>query len=210
VQLSSARLISPGAMACYQSIDGGASPPLSIVLPQPSSLVPSGIRRHQRFIACLKLRGETNLKSLSDISIGELSRQSDCTIETIRYYERIGLLPKPRRESGRFRRYGAEDIRRLRFIRRARQLGFSLKDVRQLLRLAPGPREAVCAEARQIAAAHVAEVRAKIADLRVLERILAGAICACHAAQGPACPIIEAIRSDPSPSDPELASHHHR
>jgi MerR family transcriptional regulator, mercuric resistance operon regulatory protein len=182
-------------------------------LHRPSATILAGAvghRRHQRFIACLRLRGETSLKSLSDISIGELSRQSDCAIETIRYYERIGLLPKPRRESGRFRRYGAEDIRRLRFIRRARQLGFSLKDVRQLLRLAPGPREAVCAEARQIAAAHVAEVRAKIADLRVLERILAGAICACHAAQGPACPIIEAIRSDPSPSDPESASHHHR
>jgi MerR family transcriptional regulator, mercuric resistance operon regulatory protein len=132
------------------------------------------------------------LTSLSDISIGDLSRQSECHVETIRYYERIGLLPKPRRQ-GRHRRYGADDVARLRFIRRARQFGFRLEDVRVLVRLASGTREVVCAEARQLAAARVAEVRAKIADLQAMERILTGAICQCDAARGSACPIIEVI-----------------
>jgi MerR family transcriptional regulator, mercuric resistance operon regulatory protein len=131
--------------------------------------------------------------SLSDISIGELSRRTDCNVETIRYYERIGLLPKPRRQGGRYRRYDADDVSRLRFIRRARQLGFGLDDVRELLRLTAGRGEAARAEARQLAAAHVAEVRAKIADLQAMERILTGAICDCDAGRGPACPVIEVL-----------------
>jgi len=133
------------------------------------------------------------LQSLSDISIAELSRQSECNVETVRYYERIGLLPKPRRQGGRIRRYGADDVARLKFIRRARQLGFSLADVRTLVRLAAVPGEPLRAEARQLAAAHVAEVRAKIADLQAMERILTGAICDCDAGRGPACPIIEVL-----------------
>jgi MerR family transcriptional regulator, mercuric resistance operon regulatory protein len=133
------------------------------------------------------------LKPLSDIPIGELSRQSECNVETIRYYERIGLLPKPRRQGGRFRRYGADDVARLRFIRRARQLGFTLGDVRTLLHLAAVPGEPLRAEARQLAAAHVAEVRAKIADLQAMERVLTGAICDCDAGRGPSCPIIEVL-----------------
>jgi MerR family transcriptional regulator, mercuric resistance operon regulatory protein len=133
------------------------------------------------------------LTLLSDISIGELSRRSDCNVETIRYYERIGLLPKPRRQGGRLRRYDADDVSRLRFIRRARQLGFGLEDVRELLRLTAVRGEAACAEARQLAAAHVAEVRAKIADLQAMERILTGAICDCDAGRGPACPVIEVL-----------------
>src|SRR6516225_10555571 len=88
-----------------------------------------------------------------DIAVGELSRLTGCNIETIRYYERIGLLPKPRREKGgRFRRYDRDDVARLRFIRRARQLGFTLDEVRALLRLARGDGEHVRAEARGIAA----------------------------------------------------------
>jgi MerR family mercuric resistance operon transcriptional regulator len=77
------------------------------------------------------------LSASRDIAIGELSRRTQCNIETIRYYERAGLLPKARREKGgRFRRYDADDIARLRFIRRSRQLGFTLDEVRALLRLA--------------------------------------------------------------------------
>lgn len=137
--------------------------------------------------------GGGDLAVKSDISIGELSRKSDCTVETIRYYERIGLLPKPRRQGGGFRRYGADDVARLKFIRRARQLGFALEDVRKLLRLAPGHGEAACAEAKSLTAAHVANVRAKIADLQTMERILTGAICECEAGYGPACRIVELL-----------------
>jgi MerR family transcriptional regulator, mercuric resistance operon regulatory protein len=138
------------------------------------------------------------LKPLSDIPIGELSRQSECNIETIRYYERIGLLPKPRRQGGRFRRYDADDVSRLRFIRRARQLGFGLEDVRELLRLTAVRGEGARAETRQLAAAHVAEVRAKIADLQAMERVLTGAICECDAGRGPGCPVIEVLSGSES------------
>lgn len=133
------------------------------------------------------------LKSQSDISIGELSRRTECNVETIRYYERIGLLPKPRRQGGRFRRYDADDLARLRFVRRARQLGFTLDVVRSLLGLAAARDGTVCAEARRLAAAHVADLRAKIADLQAMERVLSEAICECEAGWRRTCPLIEVL-----------------
>jgi MerR family mercuric resistance operon transcriptional regulator len=130
---------------------------------------------------------------LPEITIGGLSRQTGCNIETIRYYERIGLLPRARREGGRFRRYDGDDVARLRFIRRARQLGFTLDEVRGLLRLAAGAGENVRAEARSLAAAHVADIRAKIADLQAMETVLSDAICACQAGRQSRCPLIEVL-----------------
>lgn len=94
------------------------------------------------------------------IQIGELSRRTGCNIETIRYYERIGLLPAPARSAGRYRVYQTTDVRRLAFIRRARELGFTLDAVRALLALSDDGC-AACPEARQLAAGHLAEVRAK-------------------------------------------------
>ena len=111
------------------------------------------------------------MKLGSEIAIGELSRRTECNIETIRYYERIGLLPQPHRQGGRFRRYDADDVARLRFIRRARQLGFTLDEVRALMRLAHTNGDQVRAEVRSLAAAHVAEIRAKITDLQAMERV---------------------------------------
>jgi MerR family mercuric resistance operon transcriptional regulator len=96
--------------------------------------------------------------------IGGLSRRTGCNVETIRYYERIGLLPAPPRR-GRYRCYGPEDVGRLGFLRRARELGFTLDEVRALLDLAAGGQSS-CAAAREIAAAHLREVRARISDLR--------------------------------------------
>ena len=129
----------------------------------------------------------------AEIAIGELSRQTNCNIETIRYYERIGLLPEPRRPGGRFRRYDADDIARLRFVRRARQRGFTLDEVRALMRLADTDGDNVRAEARSLAAAHVAEIRAKIADLQAMERVLTAAICECETRQQRACPRIQVL-----------------
>jgi MerR family mercuric resistance operon transcriptional regulator len=136
------------------------------------------------------------LKPYSEIAIGELSRQTQCNIETIRYYERIELLPKPRRQGGRYRRYDADDVGRLRFIRRARQLGFTLDEVRALLALAAAGGDDVCAEVRSLAAAHVADIRAKIADLQAMERVLTEAICECDAGQQPRCPLIEVLSAN--------------
>ena len=132
-----------------------------------------------------------------DIAIGELSRRTECNIETIRYYERIGLLPRARREvGGRFRRYDSDDITRLRFIRRARQLGFTLDDVRGLLRLAAADGEHARAEARNLTAAHVADIRTKIADLQAMERVLTEALCECEAGRDTWCPLIEVLSGD--------------
>jgi MerR family transcriptional regulator, mercuric resistance operon regulatory protein len=132
----------------------------------------------------------------AQIRIGELSLRAGCNIETIRYYERIGLIPRPRRDGGRFRRYDAVDTARLRFVRRARQLGFTLDDIRGLLGLAAAEGEEACAAARALAARHVAEIRAKIADLQAMERILADAIAECERGERPRCPLIEVLSVD--------------
>src|SRR3546814_7336157 len=102
------------------------------------------------------------------IQIGEPSRRTSCNIETIRYYERIGLLPVPPRR-GRYRSYGREDVARLGFVRRARELGFTLDEVRALLGLAAGG-QASCTEVRELAASPLPDVRARIAVLRRIDR----------------------------------------
>ena len=128
-----------------------------------------------------------------EIAIGELSRRTQCNIETIRYYERIGVLPKPRRAGGRYRRYDDEDVARLRFIRRARQLGFTLDDIRTFMKLARTDGREVCSKAQDLTRTHIAYVRAKIADLRAMERVLSNAIRECESGQRADCPIIEVL-----------------
>ena len=125
------------------------------------------------------------------VPIGELSRRTGCNIETIRYYERIGLLPAPERR-GRYRSYGPDDVGRLGFVRRARELGFTLDEVRALLGLAAGGR-ASCADARDLAAAHLEDIRARIADLRRMQRVLADTVRACDAGNDACCPLIAAL-----------------
>ncbi|MHB1218715.1 MAG: MerR family transcriptional regulator [Alphaproteobacteria bacterium] len=137
--------------------------------------------------------------ALFGIAIGELSRRTGCKIETIRYYERIDLLPIPARR-GRYRRYGAEDVGRLAFIRQARGLGFTLDEVRALLRLAIGGQD-TCAEVRSLAATHLAEVRAKIGTLRAMEDVLDDAVRRCDAGETPGCPLIEVLSSSPDERD---------
>ena len=141
-----------------------------------------------------------NLRPYLDIAIGELSRQTGCNVETIRYYERIGLVPPARRQGGRNRRYDGDDIARLRFIRRTRQLGFTLDEVRTMLRLAASDGEGARTEIRGLAAAHVAEIETKIADLQAMSRVLTAAICACDTQEHPQCPLIEVLSGDVSAS----------
>ncbi|MFT4935432.1 MAG: MerR family mercuric resistance operon transcriptional regulator [Pseudoalteromonas distincta] len=137
------------------------------------------------------------------IQIGELSRRTGCNIETIRYYERIGLMPAPPRR-GRYRSYGGEDVGRLGFVRRARELGFTLDEVRALLGLAGGGGQASCAEVRTLAASHLTDVRARIADLRRMERVLADSVRACDAGQDPGCPLIQSLYAEPGRSTGSL------
>ena len=129
------------------------------------------------------------------LSIGALSKRTGCNIETIRYYERLTLLPKPARTAGGHRAYGADHLRRLRFVRRARQLGFTLDEVRALLRLASGS-EGSCAQVRELAAVHLASVQAKLTDLRAMERTLAETVERCGTSDQPSCPLIEALAGD--------------
>ena len=126
------------------------------------------------------------------VPIGELARRTGVHIETIRYYEKIGILPAPpRTERGR-RVYGPSQTRTLAFIRRARELGFAVDDIRALLALAE-PEHISCAQVREIAAAHLGGVRAKLADLKRLEKILSQTIAHCSEEPTPACPILDML-----------------
>lgn len=126
-----------------------------------------------------------------DMLIGEFSRRTGCAIETIRFYEKIGILPKARRR-GRYRVYDAADVGRLVFVRRARELGFTLDEVRALLRLAGFGADA-CGEVRDLAASHLKDVRTRIADLHAMERVLADAVRRCNAGVEAACPLIDTL-----------------
>jgi MerR family mercuric resistance operon transcriptional regulator len=134
----------------------------------------------------------------TEIQIGELSRQTGYNVETIRYYERVGLLPHPPRSAARYRLYQAGDVRRLAFVRRARELGFTLDEVRALLALSVDDGKDTCAEVRHLAARHLADVRAKIADLRAMERVLADAVRRCDAGELPGCPLIDTLSATSS------------
>ncbi len=127
-------------------------------------------------------------------TIGQLSQRTGANIETIRYYERIGLLPVALRQ-GRYRSYDATDVARLGFVRRSRELGFSIKEVRALLDLAAGGHES-CAEARDLAAVHLHDVRSRIADLRRMERTLATTVRACDMGDDAGCPLIETLEGN--------------
>jgi MerR family transcriptional regulator, mercuric resistance operon regulatory protein len=137
------------------------------------------------------------MKALGGLSIGKLSKQSGVHIETIRYYEKIGVMPAPGRSAGGYRVYGPDHLKRLSFVRRGRELGFSLDELRGLLRLVDG-HSYTCAEVRALTLDHVAEVRRKIRDLRRLERVMADMAAQCTGNQIPECPIIDAL-FDPRP-----------
>ncbi len=129
---------------------------------------------------------------MKPFTIGALSKGTGCHIETIRYYERIGLMPKPPRSPGGHRLYEEDHLRRLTFIRRSRELGFTLAEVRGLLRLVDGG-SYTCAEVKALTLDHAAEVRRKVADLRKLERVLKEMAAECDGGEVPQCPIIDTL-----------------
>src|SRR5690349_14190823 len=127
-----------------------------------------------------------------ELRIGRVSALTGVNIETIRYYERTGVLPAPTRTASGRRVYQPGDVRLLAFLRRARELGFSLDDVRALLRLG-GPEKAACREVRRIATHHLDDIRAKISDLRKLERLLAKTVVQCTGTTAPDCPVLDIL-----------------
>lgn len=134
------------------------------------------------------LRPATGKKSLR---ISELANTAGVHVETIRYYQSIELLPRPDRAHGRIRRYGGEDLKRVRFIKRAQVLGFSLDEVAALLGLSDGRH---CAETKALAEKKLAMVEGKINDLAAIEKALKGLITECSkGSRKSGCPIIEAL-----------------
>jgi MerR family mercuric resistance operon transcriptional regulator len=129
---------------------------------------------------------------MPSLTIGQLAAKTGVNLETVRYYERIDLMPSPARTAGGHRAYEQAHVRRLAFIRRARELGFSIEQIRALLALAE-PRRASCAEVREIARTHLDEVRAKLVDLARLERILARTIAQCSGDPAPSCPVLDML-----------------
>lgn len=125
-------------------------------------------------------------------TIGDMGKATGTKIETIRYYERIGLLPKPSRTSSNYRDYGQAELARLSFVRRARDLGFSLDQVRALLGIS-GDRSGDCAGIDRIATEHLLEVDRKLADLTALRKELKAVIESCAGGTVADCRIIEAL-----------------
>jgi Cu(I)-responsive transcriptional regulator len=125
-------------------------------------------------------------------TIGELAQATGTRAETIRYYERIGLLPAPARSAGNYRLYRPRDVERLAFVRRGRDLGFTIEEIRALLALAD-QQDRDCSEVDAIAREHLADVERKVADLKRLARELRHVIGQCHGGRISDCRIVEAL-----------------
>lgn len=135
---------------------------------------------------------------MEHLKTGELAKRAGVNVETLRFYEREGLVPEPPRRVSGYREYPVESVRLIRFIKRAQELGFSLREVRELLalRVEPGT---TCSDVREKTQAKVAEVRQKIADLRAIERALKTLTTTCSG-DGPLsdCPILASLDGTPN------------
>jgi Cu(I)-responsive transcriptional regulator len=129
---------------------------------------------------------------MSDLTIGKLAKATDTNVETVRYYEKIGLLPAPARSAGNYRSYDESHLRRLSFVRRARDLGFSIDQVRELMELADR-RDQSCMAVDVIANQHRNAITRKIADLTALAAELDALIDSCSRNTVADCRIIEAL-----------------
>ncbi len=130
--------------------------------------------------------------NLESFTIGAFAEAAEVNVETIRFYQRKGLLPEPAKPHGSIRRYGDADVTRVRFVKAAQRLGFSLDAIAELLRLDDGTH---CEEASALAESKLKDVREKIADLARMESVLSELVCACHARKGNvSCPLIASLQ----------------
>jgi MerR family mercuric resistance operon transcriptional regulator len=128
-----------------------------------------------------------------NLTIGVVAKAAGVNVETIRFYQRKGLLPEPDKPYGSIRRYSEADITRVRFVKSAQRLGFSLDEISELLRLEDGTH---CEEASSLAEKKLKNVREKQADLARMEAALSDLVCACHAADGHvSCPLIASLQA---------------
>ncbi|MHA1127350.1 MAG: MerR family transcriptional regulator [Alphaproteobacteria bacterium] len=124
--------------------------------------------------------------------IGQMSRETGVNIETIRYYERIAIMPKPDRTAGGNRQYNHDQLKRLFFIRRARGLGFSLEEIRGLFEMVDR-KNFTCTEVHNLTVGHLSSVKAKIANLKKLEMALSKMVSECSQGDVPDCPILDTL-----------------
>jgi len=147
---------------------------------------------------------------MQSMTMGKLARAAGVNLETVRYYERIGLMPLPPRTSNGHRCYAAEHVRRLTFVRRARDLEFGLEDIRDLLALAESSKPC-CGDVRAIAAAHLHNIRRKLADLAKLEAILGKTVARCSGERTSTCAVLNVLDPDRVPArQPGLTAARHR
>jgi len=139
-----------------------------------------------------------------DLTSGRLAAGAGVNVETIRFYQRKGLLRQPPKPYGGIRRYGSRDLERVRFIKSAQRLGFSLDEVAELLRLEDG---AHCEEARQLGEQKLADVRGRLAGLRQMEQVLSDLVARCGASgDAVRCPLIETLQQGMAPLAGEARS----
>ncbi|QDL54981.1 Hg(II)-responsive transcriptional regulator [Rhodoferax aquaticus] len=131
-------------------------------------------------------------KIVSTFTIGTFADAGGVNVETIRFYQRKGLLTEPERPLGGIRRYGPEDVTRVRFIKSAQRLGFSLDEIAELLRLEDGTH---CQEASSLATRKLTDVRERLADLSRMEKVLSELVGACNSRSGNVtCPLIASLQ----------------
>ncbi len=131
-------------------------------------------------------------KAESGMRIGQVSKLTGCNIETIRYYEKRGLLPSPPRTVGGYRLYDSDHLKRLTFVMRSRDLGFSMAEIEKLLSLVD-EHQLTCHDMHQQTLAHLGDIQSRIADLKRLERVLTEIASQCSDGTVPECPIIDAL-----------------
>ena len=133
---------------------------------------------------------------MAQLKIGELAEQGEVNLQTIRYYEREGLLPKPPRLASGYRVFSSDAVRRVRFIKRAQELGFSLKEIKELLSIRLDP-ASDCSGVRRLAKAKVTDIEQKIRTLQAMRKVLGKLATACPG-RGPLneCPILESFEPE--------------
>lgn len=146
---------------------------------------------------------------MNELTIGQLAQQAQVNVETVRYYERRGLLPAPPRRKSGYRQYSLQDVAYLQFIRRAKTLGFSLTEIADLLALRVDP-ETTCGDVRERATRKIADVEAKIQALTRIKRALEQLVAVCSG-QGPMseCPILEALATQGGGGDDHVRTLEH-
>lgn len=126
---------------------------------------------------------------------GQLAQKTGCNLETIRYYEKVGLLPAPPRSANGYRVYSPDLVKRLQFIMRSRDLGYAMEEIRSLLSLTDAG-EQTCAEVMARTQEHLTDVRCKISDLMRIESTLSDHLAKCSGEAVPNCPVLDALNSE--------------